>query len=332
MSDALFDLVISLQREDLEAIRYGLQRQGTDQFIADSELAIQLYEAELVVWRGTIADQNMARSLARACQEDARVLGNILTEEEIAAQDRQLACRIGGIKANDEPHKLRTAGEDLGLKSLARYVSFNVPEVDLTECLEHIVADEDRVGQGESSTSALWKGKGKERARPLEKIACITCSEVKHFFDILEAPCTHNYCRDCIAQLFNLAITDESLFPPRCCRIEIPLGLAYQFLHKELSTRFAKKAEELRTPNRTYCVAPSCSRFIPLSEIDGDTAICSVCLERTCTVCKGAAHKGDCPQDTALQRVIEVANENGWQRCYSCKRLVELAHGCNHMV
>lgn len=56
MGDALVDLVISLQCEDLEAIRYGLQRQGTDQFIADSELAIQLYAwHELVSGSGQAA-------------------------------------------------------------------------------------------------------------------------------------------------------------------------------------------------------------------------------------------------------------------------------------
>lgn len=330
MSDECADLAVSLQREDLRAIHDDLE-QATDQLATDCEMAIQLYEIELSAWEGMNADRNMARSLAQAVLEDTRIVHDMLVEEQRAAEDRRLACELGGINASDEPKIIETARDDLGPKSLARYVSFNVPEVDLSECLENLAVDEYNVEEGESSKSARWKGKGKERAGPLEKIVCIVCSETKHFFDILQIPCGHNYCRTCIVQLFSLAITDESLFPPRCCRMEIQLDLADQFLNKEFSARFAKKAEELRTPNRTYCFAPSCSRFIPPADIYNDIATCSVCLERTCTVCKGAAHDGDCPYDTALQQVIEAANENGWQRCYSCKRLVELAHGCNHM-
>jgi hypothetical protein len=30
--------------------------------------------------------------------------------------------------------------------------------------------------------------------------------------------------------------------------------------------------------------------------------------------------------------VLQTADENGWQRCYSCRRLVELDLGCNHIT
>jgi hypothetical protein len=29
---------------------------------------------------------------------------------------------------------------------------------------------------------------------------------------------------------------------------------------------------------------------------------------------------------------VEMAKEKGWQRCYSCKAVVELKEGCNHMT
>ncbi|PVH71728.1 hypothetical protein DL98DRAFT_387736, partial [Cadophora sp. DSE1049] len=32
------------------------------------------------------------------------------------------------------------------------------------------------------------------------------------------------------------------------------------------------------------------------------------------------------------QQVLQAADENGWQRCYSCRRLVELDIGCNHIT
>jgi hypothetical protein len=33
-----------------------------------------------------------------------------------------------------------------------------------------------------------------------------------------------------------------------------------------------------------------------------------------------------------LQQLLEFANANEWQRCYSCKTIVELDTGCNHMT
>ena len=332
MSSEWASLSASLQREDLQEIRNRFRQQETDQLTRDLEMAIQLYEAEIDMWETTIADQSMARSQARAVLQDTKIVSDIVAEEEKATIDRRLACKLGGIKATNELHIPGTAGESLGPKSLARYASFNVPEVDLSECLETLATDECNVERGESSKSTQWKGKGKARARTLEKIACTVCDETKHFFDILEAPCRHNYCRNCTIDLFRLATTDESLFPPRCCRREIPVELAREFLDRDLSIRFVEKAEEFRTPNRTYCVAPSCSKFIPLANIDNDVATCPACLERTCTMCKGRAHGGDCPHDTALQQAIEAANDRNWQRCYSCKRIVELSYGCNHIT
>lgn len=41
---------------------------------------------------------------------------------------------------------------------------------------------------------------------------------------------------------------------------------------------------------------------------------------------------GDCPNDTSLQLLLETARENGWQRFFSCCRMVELDHGCKHIT
>ena len=75
-----------------------------------------------------------------------------------------------------------------------------------------------------------------------------------------------------------------------------------------------------------------CSAFIRVENIENERATCPVCAEVTCTMCKAEAHTGDCPADTALQLVLDTANENGWQRCYGCRRLVELDIGCNHIT
>ncbi|KAJ5582135.1 IBR domain containing protein, partial [Penicillium sp. DV-2018c] len=161
---------------------------------------------------------------------------------------------------------------------------------------------------------------------------CIACGEDAEFVNVVRAPCRHEYCRTCLEDLFKASMTDESLFPPRCCKQPIVLSIARIFLKSELVQQYKKKKREYETPNRTYCYSAGCSAFIEMSNIEGEVATCSECGRTTCTSCKGRAHMGDCPNDTSMQLLLDAARENGWQRCYSCWRMVELDHGCNHMT
>ncbi|TDZ20541.1 hypothetical protein Cob_v006699 [Colletotrichum orbiculare MAFF 240422] len=104
-------------------------------------------------------------------------------------------------------------------------------------------------------------------------------------------------------------------------------------LSSKLIGEFQAKAVEFSTPNRTYCHKPTCSTFIPKEFIKDDIAFCQRCGYRTCVMCKGAEHKNqDCAQDTLTQSLLQVAAANGWQRCLSCRRIVELDHGCYHIT
>jgi IBR domain, a half RING-finger domain len=40
----------------------------------------------------------------------------------------------------------------------------------------------------------------------------------------------------------------------------------------------------------------------------------------------------ECPKDPATKKFVEVAKEEGWQRCFNCSAMVELKEGCNHMT
>lgn len=86
------------------------------------------------------------------------------------------------------------------------------------------------------------------------------------------------------------------------------------------------------TPNRTYCSNKSCSIFIRPSNMKGDKATCPECDSRTCTICKSSAHEGDCPQDPAVVALMATAAKEGFKQCPSCRVMVELTFGCNHMT
>ncbi|KAH0388043.1 hypothetical protein KCU92_g1140, partial [Aureobasidium melanogenum] len=163
-------------------------------------------------------------------------------------------------------------------------------------------------------------------------ITCVACTNTFPWFDILETPCSHQYCVECLSELFDLSMKDETLYPPRCCRQTIPLDDAKLLLHPKLVRDFQQKSIELDAKDRTYCYDPRCSTFIPAEHITEDVAGCPDCGKRTCVICKAAAHRGDCPRDEDLQQLLQAAEHAGWQRCSSCRRVVDLRSGCNHIT
>lgn len=165
------------------------------------------------------------------------------------------------------------------------------------------------------------------------KKTCACCNESVDYVAAVYAPCGHDYCSECAKRLFTTSTKDESLFPPRCCRQPIPLAAVDVFMTPEVIRHFEERTIEYSTVNKTYCAWPTCSAFIPPNSISGETAVCPECSFWVCTICKKATHQGrDCPQDTALIELMATAKQEGWQRCYNCKRFVELKHGCNHIT
>ena len=143
-------------------------------------------------------------------------------------------------------------------------------------------------------------------------------------------PCRHEYCRDCLQSLFQVAMPDETLFPPRCCKQPSIPNRVRIFLTSDLIRRYKEKKIERDTLDRTYCA--ECSTFIPIVNAADERVRCPECELVTCTMCKGRAHMGDCPADRTLQEVLTLADEQGWRRCNGCKAVVELAVGCNHIT
>lgn len=172
---------------------------------------------------------------------------------------------------------------------------------------------------------------GYAATRPVAKSRCCTCGDDVPFYDAARAPCGHEYCRGCLRELFTLSLTDETLFPPRCCREPIPADKDRFFLTSKLLAEFQARKVEMETPDRTYCHVPECSKFIAPDNIEHQIGKCVTCNARTCSVCKAAAHVGDCPEDPATKVLEGIAAENGWKRCGGCRRMVDLMSGCNHI-
>ncbi|KAL8716422.1 MAG: hypothetical protein Q9220_000329 [cf. Caloplaca sp. 1 TL-2023] len=168
-------------------------------------------------------------------------------------------------------------------------------------------------------------------AFPLEG-KCFICGDSLPMSRILRLPCNHDYCDDCITSLFRSAMKDESLFPPRCCRQDVRVTQVQCLFPDDFMLTFKQREIELGTPNPIYCSNKTCSSFIDHSHIEEDIATCPKCESKTCTVCRGIDHQGDCPEDPAVVSLMEVVKKEGYKQCHSCRRLVEITFGCNHMT
>ena len=323
MDDLTATLIIQLQLDDINDLRQRSKGKNLEGSIMDSQVAQCEYQKELERFQTIIHDRRMGHSISQAVESDAEIITRASIEEDNAARDHQLACVLGGIN-----HPAKPARTDFAIIDVADDL---VQRLSLLNVTKRKVDFSSKSGTSpESSTSS--KSQRGVNGGAIERLQCISCQEEKHTFDIVQTPCGHRYCRDCINHLFEASTTDESLFPPRCCREVIPISGVKDFLCNEFLRRFEAKSVEFSTPNRTYCVRPNCSAFIPPSQVTADIGVCPSCQHSTCTLCKGEIHGGECPSDSSAQALLALASQEGWMRCYSCKRMVELDTGCHHMT
>ena len=175
---------------------------------------------------------------------------------------------------------------------------------------------------------------------------CVICQDPIHGTEV-RAPCGHHYDPGCILDLFRSAITDESLFPPRCCRQNIPLYSVRPLLSAEIVEQFTEKQRELSTFRRVYCSNPRCSRFLgPVTQGWATRPlVCPApgCGARTCSGCRRSLPTAvswnplsdilhDCRVDDADSRVLDMGRAAQWAQCPSCDQMIELAYGCFHIT
>lgn len=184
-------------------------------------------------------------------------------------------------------------------------------------------------GPLESPTQVTPREPKKPKSSP-----CIACGDTYRISTLVSGACAHYYCAPCIKQLVTTSLTDESMFPPRCCGEPTPLEGKSAVLGGQLSETYEAKKIEFETVDRTYCSGKNCSFFVPPSAINGRAAVCSRCNATTCKDCKAEYHSDtDCatPEDGGLEKLLELAEDRGWQQCKKCSRVLELNTGCYHM-
>ncbi|KUJ11856.1 uncharacterized protein LY89DRAFT_653328 [Mollisia scopiformis] len=299
---------------------------GREGDLSDSQLAFKVYREDLERNAVMLKDRVITKSIARACQTDGNILTASLAQEQTASSDRETACRLGGTQLPVPVEPWTVSSEFLDDEILGKLSALYV-----TSPLEDPVSEDDTLELIVGAESSGWATSRRQTKRSRRQ--CTACQDTFIFCELGRASCGHEYCRGCLHELFSASITDDSLFPPRCCRQPITCGGGMRlFLTTDLVRQYEAKKVEFETADRTYCSNTTCSIFIRIEHIAKEKAYCPECSTLTCVICKSGSHLGDCPEDTALQQVLETAQENGWQRCFNCRRLVELEIGCNHMT
>jgi IBR domain, a half RING-finger domain len=158
------------------------------------------------------------------------------------------------------------------------------------------------------------------------------CEACREAGGLIEVTCGHYYCGECLEQLVKTAVKEEASFPPRCCKEPVSVQTLRRWLAGSVMHEYERKKIEYSSGDKVYCSRLTCSAFVPAEDRHGDEGTCPQCGRVTCTHCKLMWHGGDCPKDKALQKVLDTAEQKGWQRCYRCRQVVERAVGCNHIT
>ncbi|KAF3763266.1 hypothetical protein M406DRAFT_49512 [Cryphonectria parasitica EP155] len=325
-------IILRLQAEDLEEFsrHRAANAKGKERHdhIDDLGVALELHKAEIQSRITFLSDRQMTLSLARANREDGGLISNLTAQDVQIARDWRLACKL----ANKKTALMQGPGPDKAAR--LKKQPDTVDDELLKKLDEMYVSGPQAVLDNDHQQAELssWAASRKVSTAKPELLPCNTCLDRFPISDITRAPCSHHYCRGCLVEHFTRSLKDESLFPPRCCGQPIPPQSNRRFLSSQLIESYEAKKLEQETIDATYCHRPSCGAFIPPRSVSSGVGTCVKCKTTTCASCKKAPHVGECPEDPATQEILRMAKENGWQSCYSCHRLVELRHGCNHIT
>lgn len=304
---------------DVENKQKGKQVAGKQ---TDLEMALLCMREEVQTARMSFEDGILALSTSTAIATDQNVLASMRYDERIAEQDHRYALAL-----SNEGSALQ------GVSSVSA-----MSEVTSTDEIEDVVSVVmgDLMGRMTLDDKSI-NGEGSSRGVSSSGMAnhgneCVSCFE-KSDDAMFSGSCRHKFCRDCTRQMFLAAIKDEELYPPRCCGDIVPPGIALRVLSYEELRAFSERAIEWTAKDRLYCAEPTCSKFIPPYAIQDEHGTCPECHQQTHLPCRAFAHPGvDCPMDHALHDVLDMADAENWRRCFNCRTMVELQHGCNHIT
>ncbi|KAH7930749.1 hypothetical protein BV22DRAFT_1000244 [Leucogyrophana mollusca] len=311
---------------DIEASRKGKSRE--DAPLTDEQLAIKEQAEASQELLGLLTDFRFALSMDEALEADRSHLAAFSVLNEGEEDDHLAALAL-------------SRGEDLPLPTVFQQ-ALEDPSVleQETDSGSNVSSDGD---SGDSLLSApsvqpqlLVKHFWTPRTSMPLRVECIICGDGISSTRSFRAPCSHYYCLGCLVNLAEASTRDETLYPLRCCKQQLPVDKVNSLLPSALRAVVNSKSIEFSTPtaSRVYCSNQNCSAFLGAAGDTGKTDIaCPECDAIVCSACKNAAHPGNaCSESLMTLEVKALATAEGWQTCPRCNAIIELMQGCYHMT
>ncbi|CAI6340721.1 unnamed protein product [Periconia digitata] len=293
---------LALQLEEAKLFAQSTMNSLSTEDHPDYYVAHTVYLAELQRQHANLTDKRLACSIGVAVHSDGDSVLNLASQEVLSRADRHLAVDFVQTNAGFE----------------------NAPSLD--QRAEAKIQDwVDTAGHSQNLGILAERSHGDHAAHEP--------SSYHSLGSIVTLSCGDTYCTGCLKELFVLATKDETLFPVQCHKELIPLDIVSEYLSKDKLEAFTRASVEFKTIDRVYCSNRECGRFILPSQLDAESrkATCDKCGAQTCISCKNKFHESNCEEDVAIKQVQEMAAGLGWKTCYSCKTLVSIRSGCNHM-
>ncbi|MCO5604398.1 hypothetical protein L7F22_058563 [Adiantum nelumboides] len=191
---------------------------------------------------------------------------------------------------------------------------------------------------------------------------CPICLEGKKKEEIIQVSgCLHSFCVSCIVQHAEVKVQAGQV-PVRCphvsCSLTLSLSQCQSILSQKWFDLLNKRLIEVNMPeaDRVYCPFPKCSALMNRKDLlaSNDAASsssfltlvtpsrCMECFRLFCVECRVLWHTSmSCQQyqqlppnlrDAQDAKLYQLAENQKWQRCKKCRRMIELAEGCYHMT
>ncbi|KAI0611949.1 FAD/NAD(P)-binding domain-containing protein [Pyrenophora tritici-repentis] len=323
-------VALSLQLEEINYREETKKAKYTPDNVPDLEVAYASYLTEIETHLAFLKDVKLAHSIANAVDADAEVIAELAQVETQAQEDRRVAVQMSSDDPDLEappPYAEVVRDDSIENEVVRRMTALLSSEHDAHDDLEN------EAGLSVSYTQRQADAMGKLARNQFE---CIACREEFRFADITHIGCDshHQYCSSCLKQFIMNGVVSHDLayLPPRCCGKEVSRSIILGCLTAEELEDFTNAEIEKQTPVKTYCSNSECGRFIAPCHIAAGEATCPRCRTKTCTTCNSPQHEGDCPADSSLQAILDLGAENQWCRCFSCRSMVAIEWGCNHMT
>ncbi|KAF2655140.1 hypothetical protein K491DRAFT_679106 [Lophiostoma macrostomum CBS 122681] len=366
MDPASAKLVLEIQLQDINDILDGVYEDPPEDYMREGYEAVQ---AELQQQLHTMEDFLCVFQILKEEYDDRVNLQRLLNEEKQAISDHELAMRLSGLSMRHPAVKSSATYKESLYGNTLRGERKSDDDEQWEAAKAKYATEMGIIAEKDKNEAKDGDGKKPNPVETLKPIGglprrtcnscaeavpakdtvtigldsycpnclakCSACLEIVVVKDTVTLKCQpepHVYCHGCLVDLFKCALVDTSLFPPRCCKVAIPIETCREIVPKDFIKDFDLKVEELATPNPTYCADPACANFIQAKNIKHDIGTCVFCRTKTCTICKKEEHKGLCPEDPQVKLLMDAAKRSKWQMCSNCKNMVELSSGCFHML